>query len=146
IASLQNASPANLVKALGSDTQATRLTAQRLLVDEKKAEAVEALKKTATANDGNIAAIHAFWALHGLGQLDDATAKAALAAKDSALRRNAVRALSGDAHGSELFFSGGVISDPDPVTRLAAMVKLTEFPTTPELKATVARLAAEPTV
>jgi mono/diheme cytochrome c family protein len=146
IPSLQNAGTADLVKALGDDTQVARLTAQRLLVDAKKTDAAEALKKTVVANDGNPAAIHALWTLQGLGQLDDATAKAALSAKDSTLRRNAVRALSGDQHGHDLFFSAGVISDPDPVTRLAAMVKLAEFPTTPELKSVVARLAAEPSV
>jgi putative membrane-bound dehydrogenase-like protein len=146
IASLKGASTAELVKALGSDTQVSRLTAQRLLVDGKKIDAAEALKKTVAANDGSIAAIHALWTLHGLGQLDDTTVKAALAAKDSVLRRNAVRALSGDQHGHDLFFSGGVISDPDAVTRLAALVKLAEFPTTPELKPVIARLANDPTV
>ena len=49
IASLQNASTADLVKALGSDTQVTRLTAQRLLVDGKKTDAAEALKKIVAA-------------------------------------------------------------------------------------------------
>ena len=146
VPSLKGASTAELVQALGSDTQALRLTAQRLLVDGKKTDASAALKKAVTANDGSIAAIHALWALHGLGQLDDATMKAALSAKDSALRRNAVRALSGDQHGHDLFFSAGVISDPDPVTRLAALVKFAEFPTAPELKTVVQRLAADPSV
>ena len=146
IASLKGASTADLVKALGGDTQYWRLTAQRLLVDGKKTDAAEALKKTVAANDGNIAAIHALWALQGLGQLDDTTVKAALSAKDSALRRNAVRALSADERGYNLLTGAGVISDPDPITRLAAMVKLGELPTTPDIKNVVARLAPEPTI
>ncbi len=146
ITSLKDASTAGLVKALGSDTQYWRLTAQRLLVDGKKTDAAAALKQIVTANDGNIAAIHALWTLHGLGQLDDATVKSALSAKDAVLRRNAVRALSGDERGYDLLCSGAVISDLNPVTRLAAMVKLAEFPTTPELKTVVAKLAPEPSI
>jgi putative membrane-bound dehydrogenase-like protein len=146
IASLKGASAADLVAALGSDTQVTRLTAQRLLVDGQQTGAADALKKLVIANDGRPAAIHGLWSLQGLGQLDDGTVKAALSAKDAALRRNAVRTLSGDSHGRELFFSSGVISDPDAVTRLAGFVKLAEFPTTPELKTIVAKLANDPAV
>lgn len=76
-------------------------------------------------------AIHALWALHGLGQLDDAMHHAALLSQRAELRRNAVRALGNDAHSQTLFFGAGVISDPDLVTRLAAFVKLSEFPTGP---------------
>ncbi|MEA3206999.1 MAG: hypothetical protein QOE70_56 [Chthoniobacter sp.] len=146
VASLKDAGTADLVKALGSDTQVARLTAQRLLVEGKKTDAADALKKAVAANDGSSAAIHALWTLQGLGQVDDATAKAALSARDSTLRRNAVRALSADEKGYNLLTSTGVISDPDPITRLAAMVKLGEFPTTPDLKNVVAKLAPEPTI
>ena len=146
ITSLRGASTADLVKALGSDTQQWRLTAQRLLVDGKKMDAVLALKKIVMANDGNIAAIHALWTLRGLQQLDDATLKTALSAKDSALRRNAVRALSADDRGYKSLISTGVVSDPEPATRLAAMVKLGEMPTNPEIKNLVAKLASEPAI
>lgn len=146
IPSLRGASTIDLVRALGSDAQQWRLTAQRLLVDGKKIDAVVPLKKVVVANDGNIAAVHALWTLQGLHQLDDATMKAALSAKDSALRRNAIRALSGDDRGYRSLTGTGVISDPDPATRLAAMVKLGEMPTTPDIKNIVAKLASEPTV
>lgn len=144
--SLGHAKTNDLVAALGSDTQYQRLTAQRLLVEEKRTDAAEALKKDVAANDGNIRAIHALWALQGLGALDEATLKAALSAKDSSLRRNAVRALGHDQRSADVLFGTGVIGDPDPVTRLAALVKVAEFPTTPELKTVVARLANEPAV
>jgi putative membrane-bound dehydrogenase-like protein len=144
--SLAAAGTAELVKALGSDTQAERLTAQRLIVDGKKTDAVGALKKAVVANDGNLAAIHALWSLQGLGQLDDATLKSALLAKDPALRRNAVRALGSDQRSHDLLFGAGVISDPDPHTRLAALVKLAEFPTTEELKTVIAGLTKDPQV
>ena len=145
-ASLAGASTADLVQALGSDVQDWRLTAQRLLVEGKKTDAVDALKKIVAANDGRIAAVHALWTLQGLGALDEATQKAALLAKDSGLRRNAIRTLGGDAKASALFFSGGVLGDPDADTRLAALVKLADFPTTPEVQTVVKSLASDPAV
>src|SRR4030095_10172199 len=62
VTSLQKASTAELVKALSHDTQYWRLTAQRLLVENRKADAVDSLKKLVTENDQSIAAIHALWA------------------------------------------------------------------------------------
>jgi mono/diheme cytochrome c family protein len=141
--SFAGAKTEDLVKALGSDTQVARLTAQRLLVEGKHVEAADALKQIVAANDGREAAIHALWTLHGLGLLDDATHKAALLAKDAALRRNAIRALGDDTRASALFFGAGVISDPDAATRLAALVKLAEFPTTPEIQTVTKSLATD---
>ena len=70
----------------------------------------------------------------------------ALFAKDAALRRNAIRALGSDAKASALFFGAGVISDPDATTRLAALVKLAEFPTTPEIQTVAKGLATDATL
>jgi len=145
-ASLAGASTDDLVKALGSDTQTRRLTAQRLLVEEKKTEAADALKKIVMANDGNIAAVHALWTLQGLGVLDETTQKAALLAKDSGLRRNAIRSLGSDAKASALLFGAAALGDPDSDTRLAALVKLADVPTTPELKTVVKSLINDPAV
>jgi len=144
--SLAGASTTELVNALGSDTPYWRLTAQRLLVEGKKTEVAEGLKKMVAANDGRIAAVHALWTLQGLGTLDEATQKAALAARDSGLRRNAIRSLGSDAQASALFFGTGVLGDPDANTRLAALVKLGDFPTTPEIQTVVKSLAADPTI
>jgi len=141
VAPLAGAPASALVAALGSDTQVRRLTAQRLLVEGQHWDTSEALTKIVLANDGSVAAIHALWTLHGFGTLDAATHKAALLAKDAALRRNAIRALSADAAGLALFFGSGVISDPDLRTRLAAYVKLAEFPTTPQLTTAAAAIA-----
>lgn len=144
--SLKNATTAQLVRALGNDIPFWRLKAQQLLVEQRKTDAADALKKIVSANDGSIAAIHALWALQGLGQLDEATHKAALLAQDAALRRNAIRALGHDEKAHALFFGSGVISDPDLTTRLAAFVKLVEFPTTEEVKTLVKRLNSDPVV
>ncbi|MBC8002694.1 MAG: c-type cytochrome [Opitutaceae bacterium] len=144
VTSLQGAATPQLVKALDSGVQFWRLTAQRLLVEQKKVDAVNSLKQMITSKATSVGAIHALWTLQGLGQLDDATHKAALLAKDPALRRNATRALGSDDRAKSLFFSAGVVSDPDPVTRLAALVKLAEFPSTREIQSMVASLTKNP--
>ncbi|MDP4790717.1 MAG: ThuA domain-containing protein [Verrucomicrobiales bacterium] len=132
-----------LVAALSAGTQHWRLTAQRLLVEGGHRTAAPALAALVTANDGSIAAIHALWVLHGLGTIDAATHQAALLAKDARLRRNAIRALGSDEAAAKLFFSSGVVTDPDLNTRLAAFVKLGEFSSTPEIQTLVKRLAMD---
>ncbi len=143
VTSLKDATTSQLVAALGNDTQVWRLTAQRLLVEGKKTDAAPALKLAVT-NAVPVNAIHALWALHGLGQLDDATHVAALKSRDSAVRRNAVRALGSDEHAQKLFFSSGVMSDANLNTKLAAFVKLAEFPTTKDIQTLVASIAKNP--
>jgi putative membrane-bound dehydrogenase-like protein len=144
--SLAGATTTDLVKALGSDTQDWRLTAQRLLVEGRKTDATDSLKQLVAANDGSIAAVHALWTLHGLGTLDEVTEKSALNAKDAGLRRNAVRALGDDAKAVALLFGSGVLGDPDAETRLAALVKLAALPTTPDIQTAVKGLAADPAI
>ncbi|NBV21187.1 MAG: glycosyl hydrolase [Proteobacteria bacterium] len=143
IASLKGADSATLVSALSSDNQFWRLTAQRLLVEGKQTDAAPALKQTAT-NSAPLAAIHALWSLHGLGQLDDATHRAALLHPDAAVRRNATRAIGTDAKAVSLFFTSGVVSDPDPLTKLAAFVKLAQFSDTKQIQTVVASIARNP--
>ncbi len=143
---LAGAPTAELVAALNSDTQYWRLLAQQMIADGKKTDAAPVLKQLVLANDGSNGAIHALWALQGLGVLDADTHRAALLAKDSRLRRNAVRTLGSDAAAQHLFFGSGVVSDADLHTRLAAFVKLAEFPTTPEIKTLTGKLAGDPVV
>ena len=144
ITSLKDAGVETLVKALSSDNQFWRLTAQRLLVDGRKTEAAGSLRNVVTATNANVGAVHALWTLHGLGQLDDKTHLAGLLAKDSRVRRAATRALGNDDKAKTLFFSAGVVTDPDLVTRCAAFVKLGDFPTAKEIQSVVASLAKNP--
>ena len=144
LTSLKGAATGELVKALSNDNQLWRLTAQRLLVEGKKVDATDALKQLVTAKEPGIGAIHALWTLHGLGKLDDETHKTALLSKGSALRRNATRALGNDDRAKGLFFSAGVVSDPDLITRKSGLVKLASFPTTKEIQTVVASLARKP--
>ena len=143
IRSLQGASEAQLVSALSSGNQFWRLTAQRLLVENKRTAATPALRKLA-AGAAPVPALHALWTLHGLGELDEATHRAALVHADAAVRRNATRALGSDAAAVALFFSSAVMSDPDLLTRLAAFAKLGGFPTSPQIKSVAASLVRNP--
>jgi cytochrome c551/c552 len=129
------------VAALGSDTQFWRLTAQRLLVEGRKLDAVPQLKALVASKDTPVAAVHALWTLSGLGKLDSETLRAALASLDARVRRNAIRALGTSEQDRALFFGSGVVGDSDAHTRLAAWVKMAEFPTSPELQKTVRALA-----
>jgi len=139
IKSLGQATP-ELVQALDSGNQFWSLTAQRLIVDNKKSDAASSLKKRVTSGAGGTGAIHALWALEGMGALDKQTHQKALLDKDAAVRRNAIRALPSNDQGRQLFFSSAVIQDPDLLTREAAFVKLAEFPTIPEIQTVVAQL------
>ncbi|HEY1107503.1 MAG TPA: PVC-type heme-binding CxxCH protein, partial [Opitutaceae bacterium] len=141
--SLDKASTAQLVAALRDANPFWRLTAQRLLVEGKRTDAAPALKQL-LAGAAPLPAIHALWSLHGLGQLDEATHRAALLHADAAVRRNATRALGNDAASVARLFSSAVISDADLLTRLAAFVKLAEFPTTSEIKTVVTALVRNP--
>ncbi len=144
IKSLAGASTAAIVAALDSGNLFWRQTAQRLIVDNRKMDAVPALKTMVKDKAGRPAAIHALWALQGLGALDRELHHWALLGSDAALRRNAVRALESNEAGSRLFFESGVVDDPDLGTRLAAFVKLAQFPTTPAIKTVVAQLRKDP--
>ena len=108
------------------------------------------LRQQQLASDGSdvsdLSDIHALWVKHARGTLDAKTHQAALISKDAKLRRNAIRALGSDKAAQDLFFGSGVISDPDLNTRLAAFVKLSDFPTTPEIQTLVKKLASDPVV
>ncbi len=144
--SLHGASSAELTAALGDDVQYWRLLAQKNLIEGKKTDAADALKQLITTNDGNVAAIHALWALKGLSLLDSATHQSALRARDAKLRRNAIRALDTDAAAQAPYFGAGSFADAAPGTRLAAFVKLAEFPTTPEIKTLAGKLSLDAAV
>lgn len=117
-----------------TNTLYSRLTTQRVAIENRS------YKPYSTYGP------HDLWTQHALGTLDAKTHQAALISKDAKLRRNAIRALGSDKAAQDLFFGSGVISDPDLNTRLAAFVKLSDFPTTPEIQTLVKKLAADPVV
>jgi putative membrane-bound dehydrogenase-like protein len=119
--------------AKDTNTLYSRLQKQQRLASDK-------------SDTSDLSDIHALWVKHARGTLDAKTHQAALISKDAKLRRNAIRALGSDKAAQDLFFGSGVFSDPDLHTRLAAFVKLADFPTTPEIQTLVKKLAADPVV
>ena len=126
ISSLAKASPRQLVNALDSDNLFWRQTAQRLIVDGKNKKTVKALRKLALGQ--GVAAIHSLWSLEGLGELDEETKRAALISPDAELKRNAVRALGKTKGDEQLLYDSATLADKDLHVRLAAIVKLAQFP------------------
>ena len=142
VGSLGGAEPLQWVAALESPNQFWRLAAQRLLVAANATEMAHRLRQRVT--HPGIGAVHAFWALEGLGELDGESHAAALLSTEPALRRNAIRALGTDEEAMALFFDSGVVTDPDLTTRLAAINQLSRFPTDETIKLVVRRMSADP--
>lgn len=130
------------IPTLDGGTQWSRLWAQRLATEKK----VLPHNAPSLLKDGGLGAVHTLWTLQAMGQLDEATHKAALLSPEAVLRRNAVRALGRDGQAAALLFGSGTLNDPDLHTRLAAFVKLAEFTTTDEIKTLVSLLARDPQV
>jgi putative membrane-bound dehydrogenase-like protein len=114
---LERAPNADLVKALANDNLLWRLHAQRLLVERKAQDAVPSLR--ALLDGPAPAALHAVWALRGLGAPADP-----LAHPSPAVRRAAVLGLPPAAK----ILEGKLLEDPDAQVRLAALLALSELP------------------
>ena len=82
----------NLLAGLSHPNLFWRLAAQRLIVEAGSPTAVPKLKQIVKsgAATGSKAAIHAFYALQGLGAIDAETTTAAIASKSRGLRRAAI--------------------------------------------------------
>ena len=137
--------PKTLLAALKSDNQFWRLHAQRLLVERGKADvAAELIKlvgdKSVDAIGLNAAAIHALWALHGLGMLEGksldpnafAASIGALKHPSAGVRRNALQVLPSDKKSAEAIIAAKLMRDPDAFVRLAAFLSLSDMPRSAE--------------
>jgi putative membrane-bound dehydrogenase-like protein len=118
---LDNATPAQLVRALTNDNLFWRLTAQRLLVERGRPDVVPALVQLAsdhTVDDLglNPGALHALWTLHGLGALT-ASGEAMKAARNAlnhpaaSVRRAALMMLPRDQALLDGIFAAGLLPD-----------------------------------
>jgi uncharacterized protein len=133
--------PRSLVAALGNDNQFWRMHAQRLLVERGKSDVVPALversrDRSVDAIGLNVGAIHALRTLEGLAVLDGSNAVAAEAVTEAlkhpsaGVRRNALQVLPRNAQSAAA--ASGLLADPDPQVRLAALLCLADQPASDE--------------
>jgi putative membrane-bound dehydrogenase-like protein len=169
---LDNATPAQLIRALSHDNMFWRMTAQRLLVERGKPDVVPALIRlaedhTVDAQGLNPAALHALWTLHGLGAIPGnagalASARKALSHPAASLRRAALMMLPRDQRLEEDLFAAGILPDrtsPWPVdytvptsilqdadahVRLEALLVLSELTPSPRAAAALADVITFP--
>lgn len=136
---LQDASTEDLVAALANPTMTWRKHAQRLIVQGKLMDAVpmlvDLLKDSSVDEIGlNTPAMHALWALHGLGVIDSdhsdvlAAVKAATEHPSAGVRRNAVMVLPNDESTVQEVLSQNLLLDTDPQVRLSAFLALADAP------------------
>ncbi|HUG18137.1 MAG TPA: PVC-type heme-binding CxxCH protein [Planctomycetaceae bacterium] len=135
---LTRATPEQLVATLRHPTMLWRKHAQRLLVERGETDVVLALERmvadpSVDAVGLNAGAIHAIWALHGLGALDAAesgprqTVLGALQHPSAGVRRNALQALPKTEDVQESILASGLLElDSDPQVRLAALLALAD--------------------
>ncbi len=137
---LSKAAPLGLVAALASDNMLWRLHAQRLIVERGQRDVVPALialtrNASVDAIGLNGGALHAIWALDGLGALDDldsAAGRAVVAALKhpaAGVRKAAATVVSTRPSGGQAILDAGLLQDADLHTRLAAVLALADAPT-----------------
>ena len=130
-----------LLKALKNDNMFWRNHAQRLLVERGNTDVVPAL--IALVNDPSVdelglnpAAIHALWALKGLGVIDKnpAALQAAVGAlkhQSWAVRKNAVQVLPTNAKSVDVILKNNLLNDKEPLVILNSVLALNQMPLTP---------------
>lgn len=135
---LSNADTATLVETFSNDNMFWRITAQRKLVTEERADAIPALRSILTGDPQrdalglDVASIHAIWTLHGLGAFTATSGDAqesiqsALSHPSGATRKNAVQALVENGTPGDLSLAAQSLDDEDPRARLWAMLALAE--------------------
>jgi len=135
--SLSKDARADLVDALNNDNMLWRMTAQRLLVERGDLDVLPSLydlvENTSIDEFGNnYAAIHALWTIDGLGAIsknDEAESIVTKALKHPAagVRKAAIQILSKSSWSEDAVVKSNALYDPDPNTRLAAILSLVEI-------------------
>jgi type 1 glutamine amidotransferase/azurin len=146
---------AALVRALADPNMFWRTTAQRLIVQGTKQDAVPALLRLVAGADAdatglNAGSLHALWTLKGLGQLGGMNAQAnqaayrALRHKSAGVRKAAVQVLPDTIAAADAVAVSGVLLDENLNTRLAAILRASELPQTSKLLAGLKQSARAP--
>lgn len=145
-----------LIDALGNSNMFWRMTAQRLLVESGKQETVgqllKLIKDEKTDSEGNnFKALHALWTLQGLGAIKEASeaydvAVGALKHPAASVRKAAIQILSKVKWTRQMATGSGVLQDPDPGTRLSAILSLVALSPSDSLGSTLYDLSKEKTI
>jgi len=132
-----------LLKALKSNNKFWRMHAQRLLVERQQEDVVAdlidiALDQKKDKIGLNAPAIHALWTLQGLNVIGsnqkafDAVVKS-LNHPTAGVRKAAVQVLPVTDQARDAILGSGILADTGLNTRLAAFVKLAEYPVSTEI-------------
>lgn len=132
--SLSREDPEKLVETLAHDNHFWRMTAQRLLVETGNVDILPDLyaliRNEETDRRGeHHAATHALWVLDGLNVIRSGneafkTVTEALAHPAPGVRKAAIQILSRIQWTDQAILNSGILDDPDPNTRLAAILSL----------------------
>ncbi len=128
--------PDGLIKALGHENGFWRLTAQRLLVENGNMDVLPDLYRIVRDRkvdaDGQAhAATHALWAIDGLKVIQSGNeafnvVSDALKHPAPGVRKAAIQILSSIQWTDKAILESNILDDPDPNTRLAAILSLTK--------------------
>jgi putative membrane-bound dehydrogenase-like protein len=152
---LDKSTPEQLVAALKNDNMFWRLQTQWRLVERGKTDVLPALAELATDSaigdtGENLPAIHALWTLHGLGAFaKDKSRMTALLTKDlhhssPGVRRAAVTVLPHNAVSLEAVLQANLLQDQEPLVRRAALLLLSEMPSSPNAGAAIHAMLMAP--
>lgn len=133
-----------LVAALENDNMFWRMHAQRLLVESKNKAALPGIYKIINNQQVdeiglNSPAVHALWALQGMGALDGSNAEAlqvvsrALTHPAAGVRKAAVEVLPKNQQGEDAILRSNILKDKNLNTRKAALLALATFPPSVQL-------------
>jgi putative membrane-bound dehydrogenase-like protein len=139
-----------LVTALGHEILFWRQTAQRLLVDGRKADALQLLAAVVKDGKNPPAALHALWTMHELGAFTSPqrkyydVAKVGLANADPGVKRAALGVLPRTAQSLSAILAAKCLTDADPHVRLEALLALSEMPGSRDAAQAIVALLQEP--
>lgn len=132
------------VNALQHDNLFWRMTAQRLLVEGKDSSAIPQL--AAMASGKAPGALHALWAIEGLGAFagQRAVVEKALQHEEASVRKAAIQIMALHRWTDRQVLASGKLFDKDLNTRLAALVALADVPASDTLGRVLHMISQEP--
>ena len=138
---LSQKNPDDLLSALQSDNMLWRMHAQRLIVESNDKKTftpkLKAIIKNSKPDEIGIAggAIHALWALHGLGSVDHKTVELGLSHKSPGARRAAAAVAPKTNKSTELLLT--MVNDPNHQVRKDVLLAISEMPPSEEVGKTL---------